>query len=411
MKIGYLLEQGVGIQERPFSGPANHVYHVVRGLEAQGHQIRLLTRDDDRIWKSDNLEDFKPVHVRGTDNGSWHLLEKATRRIQSLFRVPYLGYFEAERFARACQQELAGFDLLYQRNSWMGFGGGLAAQRMNIPLILEDNGDHIDDLSAKNEAPDGLQLSLAQTRMKKAMGRAAHVISSGEGWRRTFIWRWGYDPNRVTTIENGTELCDLLQRDQLYSFRKNAPSRQTVTLIYVGGFYPWHGISILLPALACARQQGVNARLILIGSGNGFAEAQKLTEELALTEIVTFTGQRKPEAYAPMLAEADIGVSPYCGWKEYSGLKILDYKAMGLPTIASGTDGMPPTLAHEQTGLIVPPCDENALSEAIVRLSRDADLRRRMGQQARLEAEQIHSWDFTATQIEKVFKQVLEQKA
>ena len=97
MKIGYLLEQGVGIRKRPFSGPANHVYHVVRGLEARGHQIRLLTREGDRIWKSDNLEDFEPVHVRGADDGPWHLLERVTRRIQSLLRVPYFGYFEAER--------------------------------------------------------------------------------------------------------------------------------------------------------------------------------------------------------------------------------------------------------------------------------------------------------------------------
>ena len=133
-----------------------------------------------------------------------------------------------------------------------------------------------------------------------------------------------------------------MQRDQLYSFKDDAPPRKTVTLIYVGGFYPWHGISILLPALACARQQGVNAQLILIGSGSGFTEAKELTEELTLTDIVTFTGQLKPEEYAPRLAEADIGVSPYCGWKEYSGLKILDYKAMGLATIASGLDGMPP---------------------------------------------------------------------
>ncbi len=407
MKIGYLLEQGVDTRKRPFSGPANHVWHVVQELEARGHQVRLLNRLDGRIWKSDNLTDYESVFVRGVDDGPRRLLEKGTRRTQATFKLPYIGYFEAERFARACQQELAGFDLLYQRKSWMGYGGGLAAQRLGIPLILEENGDHLDDLRAKGSAPTGLQLRLALAQMRKAMWRAAHVIASGEGWRRNFIRRWDYDPDRVTTIENGTELCALLPREQLYSFREDAPPRETVTLIYVGGFYAWHGIPILLPALARACQQGINARLILIGSGSGMAEAQTLTEELDLTEIVTFAGRMKPEEYAPLLAEADIGVSPYCGWKEYSGLKILDYKAAGLPTIASGEDGMPPILAQEQTGLIVPPCDEDALCAAIVRLCADADLRRRMGQQARREAEQIHGWDYTAAQIEKVFEEVI----
>ncbi|MDV7397278.1 glycosyltransferase family 4 protein, partial [Arthrospira platensis SPKY1] len=101
-------------------------------------------------------------------------------------------------------------------------------------------------------------------------------------------------------------------------------------------------------------------------------------------------------------AQADIGVSPYCGWPEFSGLKILDYKAAGLPTIASGQDGQPVTLRHEETGLIVPPCDGAALQTAIVRLCADAPLRRRLGQTARLEAERQHTWQHTVNRIEQV---------
>ena len=40
----------------------------------------------------------------------------------------------------------------------------------------------------------------------------------------------------------------------------------------------------------------------------------------------------------------------------------------------------------------------------------DQDLRREMGQQARVEAEQYHSWQYTAEQIERVFDRVLNER-
>jgi glycosyltransferase involved in cell wall biosynthesis len=83
-------------------------------------------------------------------------------------------------------------------------------------------------------------------------------------------------------------------------------------------------------------------------------------------------------------------------------LKIFDYKAAGLACIASGEGDQPATLKHGTTGWIVPPCDEDALVEAIITLSGDQLLRKKMGQAARLEAERLHTWENTAAQLEKV---------
>ena len=124
---------------------------------------------------------------------------------------------------------------------------------------------------------------------------------------------------------------------------------------------------------------------------------------------MTFTGKLKATDYAPYLAGADIGVSPYCGWPEYSGLKIFDYKAAGLACVASGEHGQPSTLNHGETGWIVPPCDEDALAEALFTLSENAELRRKLGQAARLDAERHHAWRHTALHLEKIFHSVVPE--
>ncbi|MEW6404809.1 MAG: glycosyltransferase, partial [Chloroflexota bacterium] len=93
-------------------------------------------------------------------------------------------------------------------------------------------------------------------------------------------------------------------------------------------------------------------------------------------------------------------------WVEFSGLKLLDYKAAGLAIIASGKEKQPEVINHGRTGWIVPPCDEGALSDAIIHFSKNPQLIREMGQRARLEAEQLHRWKNTVDDLEDLFKSI-----
>jgi glycosyltransferase involved in cell wall biosynthesis len=408
LNIGYLMQEGVDIRRPPFNGPANHVREVVRGLEGRGHKVRMLVRVQGQIWRSDNLEDFQQVKVRWLDRGALRLLERGARRIQSELQLPYAAMFESFRFSQACVQELNDCDLFYERIGWVGYGAGLAAKRLHVPLVMEDNGDPLFDLEAKGMAPTGLQHRLSLTLMQHAVGRASHVVSSGAGWRDQFIKRWNYEPDKVTAIENGTNLVHVLKREQLRSFNEDQDT-SPVTLVYLGGFYPWHGVPVLLKALAKARAQGAQANLLMIGSGSGFSDAQKLAAALNMNGAVNLMGHLESTEYAPLLAGAHVGVAPYCNWPEFSGLKVLDYKAAGLPTIASGRNGHPRTLRDGETGLIVPPCDTDALGHAIVQLCANGKLRKRMGQAARLDAEKMHGWEQTAERLEQVFLTVLTE--
>ncbi|MFN2197682.1 MAG: glycosyltransferase family 4 protein [Anaerolineales bacterium] len=410
MKIGYLMQLGAEIRMPPFNGPANHVRHVVSALEARGHQVNVLFRLNNQIWLSQGLTTFIPVEAGVLDHGPFRWLERFVRRIQAVFKLPYLNLFESIRFAAACRQCLPDVDLFYERTSWMGYGGALAARRTGIPLVLEDNGDHLDDLEAKGIAPQGLQRKISLALMNWAVRQAAYVISSGQGWRQRFIERWGFQEDKIAVVENGTDLLHILTREQLKCFRQDPIQDGPIKLVYLGGFYPWHGVPILLRALARARQQQAPLELLLIGAGEGQAEAEHLSQELQITEAVTFAGHQPQNVYAHLLADANVGTSPYCGWPEYSGLKIFDYKAAGLPTLASGVAGNPVTIKTGETGWIVPPCDEDALVDILLELDKQRTKLRTMGQAARIEAETLHDWQHTVQRLETIFGQLLSQE-
>jgi glycosyltransferase involved in cell wall biosynthesis len=410
MKIGYIMQKGVpDIRPESLSGPANHVVQVIRALQRLGHDVTLLARMDKRIWKSKDLHHFSAVTVQKTDQGGFIYLEKGIRRIQSEFRLPYAAFFESRRFAHACQQEMADCEVLYERAGWMGYGGGLASNSMKIPLVMEINGDHLSEFEAKGVAPQDLQRWISIQLMRAAFRRPAHVIATGEGWKRIYIERWEVEPSRVSVVENGSEILDLLDRQQLRTFQPLESLNNTVKLAFIGAFEPWHGIPILLRAFSRAIQQDLNLHLDLIGSGAEEQDIVQLIKELDLSTYTTVRGHLPFQDMAKYLAQCDIGLSPYCGRAEYSGLKLLDYKSAGLATIASGEKGQPEVLEHGVTGWIVPPCDEEALFQAILTLANDPGLLRQIGRNARKEAESQHSWRNTASKLINIFNQAINE--
>lgn len=411
MRIGYLMQVGAPeVRTKPFSGPAIHVRQVISELSRMGHSVRLLVIQDGQILKSDDLETFIPVQVRRWEQGPARMFESGVRRIQTELKLPYLALFDTLHFADACLQELGDCDLFYERMGWMGYGGWQAARRLGIPLVLEVNGDHLSELERYGMAPQGLQRRWSVSATRRQIDYAAYIVASGTGWRKRFLDRWGVKPEKVTVVENGTELVDRFERQDLRSFQDaTVPARET-RLVYVGGFQAWQGVTILIKALAEVIARNIPLQLVLVGEGPERGEAARLAQDLHLEGCVTFTGQLLPAEYAGYLSGADIGLSPYCGWSEFTGLKLLDYKAAGLGIIASGKDGQPSILEHDRTGLIVPPCDESALAAAIIRLSTDVTLRKRLGQAARIDAESLHSWRKTAENLDAVFQQARNSK-
>ncbi len=386
MKIAYLAQLSPEIRFPPYDGPANHIRHIAQEWLNLGHQVRLITGIQNQYWLSSDLNRFETAPSLPKTR-----IERLIRKFQTITRLPYFNYFESRRYAHIIRKFAAGHHVLYERSSWMSYGGLLAARRMNIPLVMEYNGDPLHDLESKGHAPRGIQHFLAMRIFENALHGASHIVASGQGWKDNLISRWGIPETKLSVVENGSSLVELLPRDRLANFQEKA-EREPLLFVYLGGFYPWHGTQIAVEAFHGILQQGINARLTMIGAGAHLEQTRAYARQRGIQDRIEFTGSLTAEQYAPLLAGAHIALSPYCGWKEYSGLKLFDYKAAGLATIASGENGQPVTLAHHQTGLIVPPCDVSALTQAMLQLAADHSLCRQLGQNARIEAEQKHTW-------------------
>ena len=407
MKIGYLMQEGVpNIYYKPLSGPANHVVSVIQELRDAGHEVLLLYKLDSKFFVSGDQEKFTALEIHFFGRRFLRVIERVIRRIQSELRLPYANFFESLRFAFAIRQVLSNCDIYYERMGWLGYGGTIASRWLSIPLVLEVNGDHIDEFKSRGMIVQGNQQRLSRFIMKEMTKYPAHVVASGEGWREKFIDRWNVEPSKVSVIENGSSVVDLLKSEDLRNFKPVDPA-DTIQVVYCGGFESWYGLPFLVQAVRRAIRAGCNLHATLIGSGAEQDQISELIQSLGLEVHFTLTGQMGLKQLAGQLAQANVGVAPYCNRVEFSGLKLLDYKAAGLATIVSGKGNQPRIITHGRTGLIVPPCDEVALADAIIYLSENPKLVEEMGRQARHEAEQMHRWKNTAAELVELFSSVL----
>ncbi|MEI9813674.1 MAG: glycosyltransferase family 4 protein [Acidobacteriota bacterium] len=403
MKIGYLMDAGVpDVREAKPSGPAIHVLRTIQELKRLGHEVRLVARLSNRVLVSNDLLEYSPVRTPLMDG--IRLAESVIRRTQRELGLPYVAWFDGMRFAEACTRELSGFDIFYERMGWMGRGGSIAARRAQVPHVLEINGDHLREHEQQGMNATGMQMRLSLDIMRTVAQRATHAVATGEGWRRRHLQNWQVEPSKVSVIHNGSDVVELLSRDQLRSYQmQDGSPKEPFRLIYVGSFDPWQNLPSMLRGMRAALDAGLNVQLTIAGSGAALASLQQLASELALTDTVTFAGHLPMAELSRQLAGADAGISLYDGRVEFDGLKLFDYKSAGLAVIATGKNGEPASIRAGITGTIIPPADANAFVAALRELHDNRGLAAKMGRQSRADAEQMHGWKHTAQSLERLF--------
>jgi glycosyltransferase involved in cell wall biosynthesis len=121
---------------------------------------------------------------------------------------------------------------------------------------------------------------------------------------------------------------DVFKRMDVSRLRDNFPKGRMV--VYLGLLQEYQGISHLLRA---ARE--VDAHFLIMGFP-GLEKYQNMADDLGISSKVTFTG-RIPYQDAPLyLSLGDVAVSPKLSETEGNG-KLLNYMAMGLPTVTFDT--------------------------------------------------------------------------
>ena len=285
------------------------------------------------------------------------------------------------------------FDLLYERYSLWSHAPIEYAAAHAIPGMLEVNAPLIEEQATHRGLADRAGAEAVAARVFSA---ASGVIAVSEEVRQNVIARGG-DRRRVHVIPNGVDPSRF--PDDLKPDRPAPPGVFTVG--FVGMMRPWHGLPVLLDAVARLRRVDPHVRLLVVGDGPEREGIEAEASRHRLTGAIEITGVVARDAVPGLLASMDAATAPYAdaGQFYFSPLKVYEYMAAGRAIAASRVGQLAGVIQDGVTGLLCEPGNPAALADALDRLRRDPPLRDRLGSAARHVARERHTWDAVVGRI------------
>ena len=235
--------------------------------------------------------------------------------------------------------------------------GMLAANFLRLPWSMTLHG------ISETDYPAGLLLAdkIARTRftacaswfMRAQAMRHAHPVH----WAKLHIVRCGIDLAELPPVGE----------------REDGPVR----FVSVGRLSPEKGQRVLLEALRGLLDDGIDARLELIGGGPEQVALEAIAGGLSLGTAIRFCGPLPERETLARIARADVLVLP--SFMEGLPVVLIEAMALGVPVIASAVAGIPELVEHRSSGLLVRASDTHGLRRGMSELARDPELRRSLG--------------------------------
>lgn len=171
--------------------------------------------------------------------------------------------------------------------------------------------------------------------------------------------------------------------------------------------HPVKGHSILFYAFEQLVRDFPFLKLLIVGTGPEKKRLEEQARELGIAGNVIFAGFRKdiPE----VLTAVDIVVQP--SLSEGFGLSIIEAMAMEKPVVASAVGGVPEIIKNRVNGLLVPPGDPIALSEAITSVLELPGLARELARSGRETVEKKFTAEAMARKTAEVYEKLVRRRA
>ncbi|HEU4786927.1 MAG TPA: glycosyltransferase family 4 protein [Gemmatimonadaceae bacterium] len=224
----------------------------------------------------------------------------------------------------------------------------------------------------------------------------------------------GWDESKYDVVYVGNDLYEKLATyspDQVRSARARCGfSADDVVVGFMGRLVEGKGPEDLVDAVAQLRSEFPRLRLVFVGTGKGQTGdvEDRLRHRVAaagLIGVVHFAGHQSEEGLYYQIFDVFVLSSRY---REAMATSVIQAMMARTPVIATRTGGTPEVVLDGETGILVPPSDPNALSEAIRRVLRGPAAATRMAAAAYDHVMAHHRQDAVTRRAEAVYESVLQ---
>lgn len=175
-------------------------------------------------------------------------------------------------------------------------------------------------------------------------------------------------------------------------------------ILFFGRIYEYKGLEYLIKAEPIITREVPNAKIIIAGAGENFKKYEEMMGSRRESFIVH--NYRIPyKEGAELFQRSSVVVLPYIEASQ-SGVVPTAY-GFKKPVVVTDVGSIPEVVDDGKTGFIVPPRDSEALAQAVIKLLKDENLRKEMGENAYKKLKEDFSWDKIAEKTIEVYRKAL----
>ena len=283
-------------------------------------------------------------------------------------------------------------DVVHYQHGHMWFNLALPRLR-RYPLVITIH-------DPRHHAGDRYSRKTPQAMMDYGFRQADRVIVHGENLIEPVEKEVGIDRQRIHVIPH------VAIGDGVHAHPKGHPevAEDPHEVLFFGRIWKYKGLSYLIRAEPLIAAEVPQVHFTIAGRGD---DMQQYRGQMVHPQRFTIHNGWIDDADRPAFFQrAAVVVLPYIEATQ-SGVVPVAY-TYAKPVVATRVGGLPECVEHEVTGLLVPPRNERALADAVIRLLCDNELRHRMGQQGRQKLQRECAPQVVAEQNVAVYQRARE---
>jgi glycosyltransferase involved in cell wall biosynthesis len=364
-----------------------HVIHAlgVGGAEVLADQMIRRMSDEFRCVVA-VLDDIGDIGDRLIQDGF---------TVEHLHRRPGVDWRCAKRLREYADRE--GAQVLHAHQYTPFFQAMLSRGMIwRRPVIFTEHGRHYPDLPSWKR-------SLVNRLLLKKCDR---LIACGGAVQQALIRNEGLPESRIEVIYNGVDLKALSRAssDARPRLRQELGlNHDDFVAVLVARLHPLKDHATALRAVARARHEIPELRLLLVGEGDQRESVERIIKANGLESIVTLAGTRTD--VADLLSASDVFL--LSSLSEGIPLTVIEAMAARRPVISTSVGGLPELIEHRVTGLLAPVGDDAALARHLSDLYRLPDLRSSIAEAAHRNVVRKFSLDGMLNRYREVYREVL----
>ena len=344
------------ITKLELGGAQKQLLSLIRHLDKKRFRLFLFTAEDGLLLP-------EALSINGLTINKSTSLERPINLLKDL-----LALIEIYRFIKK-----NNIEIVHTHSSKAGILGRLAARLAKARVIIHT----VHGWSFNDYQPRGKRLFFIWLERLVAQVTDKLIVVSTYDQKKGLVNRIGKE-NKYSLIRYGIDYTEFCIKDQ--NIREELGINTNDLVIgMVSCFKPQKSPQDFIRLAFLVKKTSPDARFLLVGDGILRERIKRLIRKFNLEKQVILTGWRRD---IPRILSA-IDVFVLTSLWEGLPISVLEAMAASRPVVSTHTGGVAEIIVEGKSGFLVPPKDMNKMSERLIVLLKDKDLRMRMGENAR----------------------------